>query len=117
LQSRLASIRATHPLVDEIIQRGLGDIEFFEIVAIGHPNTFFGDSPNSVLRVTGCAKLSDAQDVQRRAQRSRHLIGNRDAATRQANHHRIVSLIGHENAGQPLSSFMPVCEEHGIGTS
>jgi hypothetical protein len=102
---------------DQVIQSRLRDVELFEVMAAGDPDAFFGDSANPVLGITGCAKLSNAHDVQRGAQRLRYFIGNGNATTRQADHHGEVCLINHQNMGQPLSSIMPVGEEHGMGSS
>ena len=68
------------------------------------------DGAHRQFGVSRRAQLTDDEDVQRSAQRLRHLERHRDAATRQGEHDDIVSTrVGVEGLRKHNSGFAPVC--------
>ncbi len=73
------------------LEHRVGHPESRRRVAIEHARAVLGDGADRELVVTGRAKLSHGDDLERRGQRPRHLVPHGDAAARQRHHHRVLA--------------------------
>ena len=61
-----------------------------DVLRADHANTPLGDCPDPVLGLERSSELADEQDVERRIQRHGDLIADRDTASWERQHHRII---------------------------
>ncbi len=89
-----------------------GDPQAAQHVVVDHHAPTAGQRSDGELLVARGAELADDERVQRRAQRVGHLVGDRNAAARQAEHHHVGSApIGLQQTGENLSGLVPVLED------
>ena len=60
-------------------------------VVADHPYAAFADGAESEFALVGNAQLADHDHIERRLERSGHMEGHRDPATRQSQHDRLFS--------------------------
>ena len=94
--------------IDQII----GDVQPGYDVVVEHPHAAGRDGAHRQLLVAGHAELAHDEDVERRAERVRHLVRHRHAAARQGQHEhvRAIGVMG-ELLGELPTRFAAIAKE------
>src|SRR5205807_7630471 len=73
------------------------------------------DRPHRQLRLPGEAELADEEDVERGAERARHLSRDREPATRQRqDDHVVAAHVVAEPLAEQSARFGPIAEAHAV---
>ncbi len=105
---------------DDRLERSVVDAQHRQRLGVEDPRAVLGDRADPVLGVVGSAELAHREDLQRGAQRRRHLFGHRHPTAGQADDDRFLVGQRQQPLGKPppgVAAIVEAGDEHSTHVS